>query len=433
MVMPWTIAPGCLCAAASARSSHPAGGRQSSSVNATRGARAARQPTLRFGAAPQGASSIARGCISCVARSSFVSGPESWATTTSKRSRSRVCSASALSSQRRRTARSCEGTTTDISGALAIEGVIIVRGVPEVSVVVATRDRPGRLAALLESLGEQSLRDFEVVVVDDGSLKGLPSLPQGVRLIRHERPLGPSAARNTGWRAASAACVAFTDDDCVVSPGWLGALLTAARPGAIVQGPVSPIPSERSRLGPFSRSLWVDRLGPWYQAANMLYPRELLERLGGFDADAFPFAGEDCDLAWRAFAEGAEPVWAPDALVHHAVNEFGPAGTLRVALRWSEAVRLFSRHPALRREALTYGVFWRGSHYLLFRALVALALPRRLWPLRLWLGAPYARHLLLRGSRDGGGPLAAPWYALHDLVELAAVARGAARNRTLVL
>lgn len=304
---------------------------------------------------------------------------------------------------------------------------------PQVSVVVATRDRPRRLAALLSSLSAQTLRDFEVVVVDDGSVKGAAAVPEGVRVIRHERALGPSAARNAGWRAAKAPFIAFTDDDCVASPGWLEALVAAARPETVVQGPVEPIPSERPRLGPFSRSLWVDRLGPWFQAANVLYPRELLERLGGFDADAFPFAGEDCDLAWRALADDAEAVWAPDARVQHAVNELGAAGSLRVAVRWGEAVQLIRRHPQLRREALTYGVFWKGSHYLLVRALLALALPRLPRLLRLWLAAPYARHLLLRGSRDGGGPLAAPWYALYDLVELAAVARGAIRHRTLVL
>ncbi|MFL5912707.1 MAG: glycosyltransferase family 2 protein [Gaiellaceae bacterium] len=306
---------------------------------------------------------------------------------------------------------------------------------PQVSVVVATRDRPVRLAALLSSLSSQTLRDFEVVVVDDGSIKGMPPLPEGVRLIRLERSAGPSAARNAGWRVARSPLVAFTDDDCVALPGWLATLVAAAQaqPGAIVQGPVAPVPEERSRLGPFSRSLWVEHLGPWYQAANVLYPRDLLDRLGGFDAAAFPFAGEDCDLAWRAFESGADAVWAPEALVHHAVSQLGPAGTLRVALRWSESVALFRRHRALRREALTYGVFWKGSHYLLARALVALALPRLPRLLRLWLAAPYARHLLLRGSRDGGGPVAAPWYALHDLVELFAVLRGAARSRTFVI
>ena len=78
-------------------------------------------------------------------------------------------------------------------------------------------------------------------------------------------------------------------------------------------------------------------------------------------------------------------------------------------------------------------MFWKGSHYLLFRLLLALALRRAPRLLRLWLAAPYARHLLLRGARDGGGPFAAPWYALHDLVELFAVLRGAVRSRTLVI
>jgi glycosyltransferase involved in cell wall biosynthesis len=302
-----------------------------------------------------------------------------------------------------------------------------------VSVVVATRDRAERLAALLESLDAQTFQDFDLVVVDDGSVDGTGEALAGVPSIRHERPLGPSASRNAGWRAAESPYVAFIDDDCVASPGWLEALVAAAHPRAVVQGPVEPMPSERDRLGPFSRSLWVERLGPWFQAANVLYPRALLERLGGFDADAFPHAGEDCDLAWRAFAEGAEAVWAPDARVQHAVNELGPVGSLRLAVRWSEAVRLVRRHPQLRGEALTYGVFWKGSHYLLFRTLLALALPRLPRLVRLWLAAPYARHLLLRGRHDGGGPLAAPWYALYDLVELAAVARGAVRSRTLVI
>ena len=46
---------------------------------------------------------------------------------------------------------------------------------------------------------------------------------------------------------------------------------------------------------------------------------------------------------------------------------------------------------------------------------------------------PYLRQLWARGRRDGGGPLLAPYYALHDLIEMIAVARAAARTRTLML
>ena len=315
------------------------------------------------------------------------------------------------------------------------------------SVVVPTRDRVGRLRRLLDSLREQSLREFEVIVVDDGSVRGTPELlrrelegeveaaPLDLRAVRRETPGGPSLARNEGWPLARAPLVAFVDDDCAATPDWLRELVAAAEaaPGAIVQGRTLPNPREADRLGPYSRSLWVEEPGPYYQACNILYPRELLERLGGFDAEAFPHVGEDTDLAWRALAAGARIEWAPDALVHHAVAKLGPLGALRVAARWTPSIRLFARHPALRRAQLTHRVFWKGSHYLLVRALAALLVRRRSRPLALWLGAPYARHLLRRGEVDGGGARAAPFYAVHDLVELAAVARGAIRYRTPVL
>jgi GT2 family glycosyltransferase len=309
--------------------------------------------------------------------------------------------------------------------------------------VVATHDRPERLGRLLESLrGQTAPADaFEVVVVDDGSGPATTQALEGevergglnLRVVRRAAAAGPSAARNEGWRAARAPLVAFVDDDCVATPAWLDAALAtaAAAPGAIVQGRTLPEPGVA--VGPFSRSLWVEAQGPYYQACNIVYPRELLDRLGGFDAEAFPFVGEDTDLAWRAFAAGADARFAPDALVHHAVVDLGPLGKLRMAARWTPSIRLFARHRALRAEHLTYGVFWKGSHYLLVRALVGLALRRRARPLALWLAAPYARHLLERGRTDGGGPLAAPFHAVHDVVELVAVARGAVRYRTPVV
>jgi GT2 family glycosyltransferase len=306
----------------------------------------------------------------------------------------------------------------------------------------------GRLRKLLDALREQSETAFEVIVVDDACERGTPELVRreperdeeegrlDLRSLRRETPGGPARARNEGWREARAPLVAFMDDDCRPTPEWLAELLAVAEaaPGAIVQGRVVPDPAEAGKLGPYSRSLWIEEPGPYYQGTNILYPRELLERLGGFDAESFPsFYGEDTDLAWRAIAEGVPVEWAPEALVHHAVFEVGPLATLRIATRWTQSIQIFKRHPALRDAHLTYGVFWKGSHYLLVRALLALLLRRRSRLLALWLGAPYVRHLLLRGERDGGGPGAAPFYLVHDLVEMAAVLRGAARYRTPVV
>src|SRR5581483_11086201 len=100
------------------------GGLQSSSVNAISGALAILQAAFRL--APGGA--LPGGCATwckvpfkasgCVLRSSSVSGPdESCPTITSQRSGESVWSSSAFSSQRRRRGRSCEATTTEISGA----------------------------------------------------------------------------------------------------------------------------------------------------------------------------------------------------------------------------------------------------------------------------------------------------------------------------
>jgi glycosyltransferase involved in cell wall biosynthesis len=317
---------------------------------------------------------------------------------------------------------------------------------PNVAVVVATHNRAERLEALLASLanGTFPADSFELVVVDDGSTDETAAVLRRaaaggrlrLRTIARSHAGGPAGARNDGWRAAHAPLVAFTDDDCVVDPGWLAALVERARahPGSIVQGRTEPNPAELDAWGPFSRTLAVRRLGPWYQTCNILYPRELLERLGGFDAGAYSGpGGEDTDLAWRAFELGREAVYADDALVFHAVSRLGPLGRLRVAWRWTETMRVFARHPQLRRSELKRGLFWKGSHYLLVRVLVAALLPRRLHLLRPWLAWPYVRHLADRGRDEGGGLLAAPYFALHDVVELVAVIRGALRYRVLVL
>ena len=316
---------------------------------------------------------------------------------------------------------------------------------PRVSVVVATRDRPARLAALLEALAAQKLEDgeFEVVVVDDGSGPETRELLDAARaegglalaVVRHDRPRGPGAARNAGWRTASGALVAFTDDDCRPAPRWLRAGLTAhgRMPEAVVQGRTEPDPSERQRMGPFSRTLAVERLGPQYETCNIFYPRELLEALGGFDEDfGLRPGGEDTDLAWRAIELGRPTVFCHDALVHHAVLELGPVGALRDAFRWTETVRVFARHPDTR-VILDHRIFWNVWHYLLARSLLALLLPRPLRPLRWAILARHAYSLYGRARREGAGAWLLPFLVAYDLAQLIGVARGAVRHRTLVL
>jgi glycosyltransferase involved in cell wall biosynthesis len=301
-----------------------------------------------------------------------------------------------------------------------------------ISVVVATRNRAQMLERMLAGLAEQTISDFEVVVVDDASTDSTPEVLERwsdgrlkLRTLRHAESHGPATGRDEGWRAAEGDLIAFTDDDCVPTPVWLEALVAAERStaGAIVMGPTRPEPGQPQ--SPFTRTMLVERAGPPFETCNILYPRALLERLDGFDR-SFPLpVAEDTDLGWRAVKSGAPLVYAPDALVHHAVHRLGPVGSLKAAMRWHAAAPLFRRHPDLRRVQLHRGVFWGPHHEWLLRAVLALVLPRRLWPLSLWLAFPYLRRLVWRRT----GPLLAPYIVVYDLVEMTAVARGAVRER----
>jgi glycosyltransferase involved in cell wall biosynthesis len=316
---------------------------------------------------------------------------------------------------------------------------------PLISVVVATRDRADRLSRLLESLRSQTLDRslFEVVVVNDGSRDETAAvlereLARGeLRLstLAHQHGRGPSAARNAGWRAARGPIVAFTDDDCSADSRWLESLKTAieAHPGAFVQGRTEPAPDERRSIGPFSRTLEVTELGPFFQTCNVAYPHSLLEALGGFDEVTFGRhpGGEDTDLAWRAIDSGTAAVFADDALVFHAVNQLGPIGGLRFPLRWSDTMAVFGRHPAMRSQ-LHRGIFWKRSHLLLLGAMIGILAARRFPPAAL-LAYPYARDVLRRTRRKGLSPASTPYLAMQDSVELYATIRGAARHRVLVL
>ena len=314
-----------------------------------------------------------------------------------------------------------------------------------IAVVVGTHDRPARLAQLLRALAEQERPADEVVVVADGSPASTEAVLAAERargtlpLRTIERPVqgGPATARDDGWRATEAELVAFTDDDCAPTPGWLGAVERAAlaEPGAFVQGPTLPNPAELATRGPFSHTISVAGLDPAFPTCNVAYARSLLERVDGFDVATFGRepGGEDCDLAWRAIEAGARPVFAPDALVWHAVDDLGPVGKLRLAARWTRPMTAYARHRELRRRSFRFGIFWKEVHWLLFRALIALVLPTRWHALRAWLAYPYLRDLWARGKVEGGGPLLAPYFVLHDLVEVTAVARASVRTRVPML
>ena len=96
----------------------------------------------------------------------------------------------------------------------------------KVSVVIPTYNRGYILREALESALVQTYRDFEILVVDDGSSDNTQEIVESIkddtiRYIRHDHNRGCSAAYNTGIREATGQLVAFLDSDDVWKPEYL--------------------------------------------------------------------------------------------------------------------------------------------------------------------------------------------------------------------
>ena len=313
------------------------------------------------------------------------------------------------------------------------------------AVVIPTTRRETRLAFALDALMEQTMprERFEVIVVRAAHDGPYTSAPDGlrVRVIDHP-PAGPGVLRNRGWRSTSAPLVAFTDDDCRPAPDWLERLAESApdeADAAFVQGRTEPDEDERHLLYGLARTQVITAPSGWYETCNMLYPRALLEQLGGFDEDfrggvGGPEGGEDTDLALRAIRAGATPHFAADALVRHAVHPRHVWHAVRDARRWRTIALILERHPEQRRQ-LHHRVFWKPQHERFLLAAGGLLTRRR--GVALAAASPYVLHHLSMYDWTARGLLRGmidlPARTAADVAEVAVTLAAAARERVLVL
>jgi len=191
---------------------------------------------------------------------------------------------------------------------------------PRVTVVTALYNHSALIAATLDSVSASRLREFEVVVVDDGSSDGSaevarewmtahPWIP--ARLIAHRLNRGLGAARNTGVDAARAAYCFVLDAKDEVYPRCLDTLvgtLDSVHDVAFVYPMLEVLGAEAFAVGngSYLQSVlgWQPerlRLGNYIEAPTMLRTDRLRE-LGGFTTDRRLYGWEDYDL-WCRMAE----------------------------------------------------------------------------------------------------------------------------------
>jgi glycosyltransferase involved in cell wall biosynthesis len=236
-----------------------------------------------------------------------------------------------------------------------------------ISIIVTTFERPDALAAVLRALAQQSDRDFEILVADDGSGPDTAALVTAWRgrarvpllhICQEHRGFRAGEIRNRAILAARGSYCIFLDGDCIprpdfvathrklAEPGWFVAgnrlLLSAALTAELLRGEATPgawtfchllaqrrrgginrlLPAVRLPLGPL-RKLRSTR---WEGArsCNLAVWRRDLERVDGFDCAFSGWGLEDSDLLVRllhagvrrkdgAFATGVLHLWHPES------------------------------------------------------------------------------------------------------------------------
>ena len=181
--------------------------------------------------------------------------------------------------------------------------------------MIPAYNRRSYIRESLDSIFAQTFRDFEVIVVDDGSTDGteevLASYADRIQLLRQDNR-GPSAARNLGVRHARGRWIAFQDSDDLSTPDHLEFLFgfVERNPdygmvfanGGYLKGPEhgreTIVPRNRSRRvaakGVTLRDLFEEGI---FRVQTSLIAKSALEAVGGFDESIC--IGEDMDLAMR--------------------------------------------------------------------------------------------------------------------------------------
>ena len=222
---------------------------------------------------------------------------------------------------------------------------------PAISIIIPHLNGRHHLDDCLQSLRRQTWRDFEALLVDNGSTDGTQAYvaenyPE-VRLVQLPENRGFTGACNAGWQAAQGEIIILLNNDTEADPRWLAEVMAAfdrhPRAGSIASKML--LFDRRDHLHtagdfyrvdgiPGNRGVWQADAGQFDQeemvfsacGGSSAYRRALLDEIGFLDDDFF-FSCEDVDVGWRANLAGWEVWYAPTAVIYHKLKATGGAVT----------------------------------------------------------------------------------------------------------
>ena len=230
---------------------------------------------------------------------------------------------------------------------------------PSVSVLMAVYNGERHLASAIDSILAQTHRDFEFIIVDDGSTDRSADIVRRytdprIRLITLDQNAGLSPALNTGLQAVSSALVARQDADDLSEPTRLARQLTAmrARPSLALLGSRATVMNERGvSTGTVWRPIGAASIrwyglfdNPFAHTSVMFKTSVVRDELSGYDASFDPFS-QDWAL-WCRLMERYEVDNLEHRLVRYRVVPSSIIGALdgkdeehRYRQRFAEIVR----------------------------------------------------------------------------------------------
>jgi glycosyltransferase involved in cell wall biosynthesis len=177
---------------------------------------------------------------------------------------------------------------------------------PAVSVIIPTWNRADLVGAAIRSVQAQHFRDWELIIVDDGSTDDtaavVAAFAADARIHYVRQPHGGQCvARNHALRIARGDLIAYLDSDNIWYPGFLAAAValfdthpqTDCAYGAMVTD--AHVPGERILFKPFDRNNLLAK--NFIGMSTFIHRRKLVDRLGGFDENLGTH--EDWDLILR--------------------------------------------------------------------------------------------------------------------------------------
>lgn len=239
---------------------------------------------------------------------------------------------------------------------------------PGVSVIIPNLNGMRWLPGCLRALDAQHFRDFEIIVVDNGSsdesCAWLHTHHPAVRIIQTGNNLGFAAAVNRGIRGTRSPLVALLNNDTEASPEWLLRLhdvLTAAPPdvagvcGKMVMleqrdlienaGDTLAWNGAAEKRGHGKPARDYDQPGEIFSpcAGAVLFRKSFLETAGLFDESFFAYL-EDVDLGLRGRLLGFRYLYEPSAVLAHQGHGSNVPSARYVRLTTANRLRLFLKN-----------------------------------------------------------------------------------------